>query len=197
MSCEFYKSEMYAWRPGDNLPDSKPLLDHLATCPECAQWFAHLSASDERIRQAFSEVPESPSLEAKIFEGLAYERLQKAPRKATWRNWFLLPIAASLLLGVTLGFGPWFQEARLSRQVATLLSQPPSAEINSTDQKELLAWSAGALSGDPGLPPKLSRLDFRAASSLRVASHKAVLLKMNNEERASLLIVDARLTADN
>src|ERR1700752_2622966 len=92
MSCEFYKSELYAWRPGDNLPDSKPLLDHLATCPECAQWFAHLSASDQRIRQAFSEVPESPSLEAKIFEGLAYERLQKAPRKATWRNWFLRPI---------------------------------------------------------------------------------------------------------
>jgi hypothetical protein len=197
MSCELYKSEMYAWRPGDNLPDSKPLLDHLATCPECAQWFANFSASDERIRQAFSEVPESPSLEAKIFEGLAYERLQKAPRKATWRNWFLLPIAASLLLGVTLGLGPWLQEARLSRQVATLLSQPPSAEINSTDQKQLLAWSAGALSGNAGLPPELSRVEFGAASSLKVASHKAVLLKMKNEQRASLLIIDARLTAEN
>jgi hypothetical protein len=195
MSCELYKSEMYAWRPGDDVPDSKPLLDHLATCPECAQWFAHFSASDERIRQAFSEVPESPSLEAKIFEGLAYERLQKAPRKATWRNWFLLAIAASLLLGVTLG--PWLQEARLSRQVATLLTHPPSAEINSTDQKQLLAWSAGALSGNAGLPPELSRVEFLAASSLRVASHKAVLLKMKNEQRASLLIIDARLTAEN
>jgi hypothetical protein len=197
MSCEFYKSELYAWRPGDSLPDSKPLLDHLATCPECAQWFAHLSASDERIRQAFSEVPESSSLEAKIFEGLAYERLQKAPRKATWRNWFLLPIAASLLLSVTLGLGPWLQEARLSRQVATLLSRPPSTEINSTDQKQLLAWSAGALSGNAGLPPELRRVEFRAASSLKVANHKAVLLKMKNEQRASLLIVDARLTAEN
>ena len=197
MSCELYKSEMYAWGPGDNLPDSKPLLDHLATCPECAQWFANFSATDERIRQAFSEVPESPSLEAKIFAGLAYERLQKAPRKASWRNWFLLPIAASLLLGVTLGLGPWLQEARLSRQVATLLSQPPSAEINSTDQKQLLAWSAGALSGNAGLPPELNRVEFRAASSLNVASHKAVLLKMKNEDRASLLIIDARLTAEN
>jgi hypothetical protein len=197
MSCEFYKSELYAWRPGDNLPDSKPLLDHLATCPECAQWFAHLSASDERIRQAFSEVPESPSLEAKICEGLAYERRQKAPRKSNWRNWFLLPIAASLLLGVALGLGPWLQEARLSRQVATILSQPPSAEINSTDQKQLLAWSAGALSGNAGLPPELSRVEFGAASSLKVANHKAVLLKMKNEQRASLLIIDARLTAEN
>jgi hypothetical protein len=197
MSCEFYKSEMYAWRPGDNLPDSKPLLDHLATCPECAQWFAHFSANDERIRQAFSEVPESPSLEAKIFEGLAYERLQKASRRAAWRNWFLLPIAAALLLGVMLGLGPWLQQARLSRQVATLLTHPPSAEINSTDQKQLLAWSAGALSGNAGLPPELSRVEFRAASSLKVASHKAVLLKMKNEQRASLLIIDAQLTAQN
>ena len=197
MSCELYKSEMYAWRPGDNLPESKPLLDHLATCPECAQWFAHFSANDERIRQAFSEVPESPSLEAKILEGLAYERLQKAPRKSTRRYWFLLPIAASLLLGLVLGLGPWLQEARLGRQVATLLSQRPSWEINSTDQKQLLAWSAGALSGDAGLPPELSRVEFGAASSLKVASHNAVLLNMKNEQRASLLIIDARLTAEN
>ena len=197
MSCDLYKSEMYTWRPGDNLPDSKPLLDHLATCPECAQWFANFSASDEKIRRIFLEVPESPSLEAKIFAGLDYERRQKAPRKSSWRNWFLLPIAASLLLGIMPGLGPRLQEARLSRQVATLLSQPPSAEINSTDQRQLLAWSAGALSGDVELPPELSRVEFRAASSLNVASHKAVLLKMKNEERASLLIIDARLTAKN
>jgi hypothetical protein len=197
MSCERYKSEMYAWRPGDDVPDSKPLLDHLATCPECAQWFAHFSARDERIRHAFSEVPGSPSLESKIFEGLAYERLQRAPRKATWRNWFLLPIAASLLLCVTLGLGPWLQEARLGRQVAALLTHPPSAEINSTDQKQLLAWSAGALSGNAGLPPELNRVEFGAASSLKVASHKAVLLKMKDEQRASLLIIDARLTPEN
>jgi hypothetical protein len=197
MSCELYKLEMHALRPGDDLPDSKPLLDHLATCPECAQWFANFSACDERIRQPFLEVPERPSLEAKIFASLAYERLQNAPRKSRWKNWFLLPIAASLLVGVTLGLGPWLQEVRLSRQVATLLSQPPSEEINSTDQKQLLAWSAGALSGDVGLPSELSRLEFRAASSLNVASHKAVLLKMKNEQRASLLIIDARLTADN
>jgi hypothetical protein len=196
MSCELYKLEMYAWRPGDNIPDSKPLLDHLATCPECAQWFANFSASDERIRQTFSEIPESPSLEAKIFEGLSYERLQKAPRKASWRNWFLLPIAASLFLSLTLGLGPRIQEARLNRQVAILLRRPPSAQINSTDQKELLAWSAGALSEDAGLPPELGRIEFRAASSLNIASHKAVLLQMKNEQRASLLIIDARLAGE-
>jgi hypothetical protein len=197
MSCEFCKSEMYAWRLSDNPPYSKPLLDHFATCTECVQRFANFSASDERIRQTFLKVPESASLEAKILEGLANERLQKALRKSTWRNWFLLPIAASLLFAVTLGLGPWLQEARLSRQVVTLLSHPPSAEINSTDRKQLLAWSAGALSGNAGLPPELSRVEFRAASSLKVASHKAVLLKMKNEQRASLVIIDARLTAEN
>src|ERR1700742_2764282 len=197
MSCEFYEAEMYGWRPGDDLPESKPLLDHLATCPACAQWFAHFSASDERIRQTFFEVPESPSLEAKIFAGLDDARLQNAPRRSAWRNWFLLPVAASLLLGVTLELGPWLQEARLSRQVAALLSQPPSAEINSSDQTQILAWSAGALSGDAALPPELSRIEFRGASSLKVSSHKAVLLKMKNEQRASLLIIDARLTAEN
>src|SRR5260370_788772 len=36
MSCELYKSEMYASHPGDSLPDSKPLLDHIPTCPEYA-----------------------------------------------------------------------------------------------------------------------------------------------------------------
>jgi hypothetical protein len=40
-------------------------------------------------------------------------------------------------------------------------------------------------------------VEFRAGSSLKVASHKAVLLKMKNEDRASLLIIDARLTAEN
>jgi hypothetical protein len=41
------------------------------------------------------------------------------------------------------------------------------------------------------------RSSLRAASSLQVASHKAVLLRMKNEDRASLLIIDARLTAEN
>ena len=197
MTCEFKKSEMYAWRPGDNLPDCKPLLDHFASCPECAQWFANFIASDERIRHTFLEVPESPSLEVRILAGLDYERRQKTARKSTWRNWFLIPIAACLLIVLTLGLGPRLQEARLSRQVATLLSQPPTEEINSADQRQLLAWSAQVLAGDAALPPELSRVEFRAASSLKVASHRAVLLKMKDEQRASLLIIDARLTAEN
>ena len=39
-------------------------------------------------------------------------------------------------------------------------------------------------------------MEFRAATAVSVADHKAVLLKMKNERRASLLIVDALLTRE-
>jgi len=39
-------------------------------------------------------------------------------------------------------------------------------------------------------------VEFRAATAVSVADHKAVLLKMKNERRASLLIVDALLTRE-
>ena len=94
------------------------------------------------------------------------------------------------------GVGPHIQEARLSRQVASILNSPPDAEINSTDQKQLLDWSAAALSGPTALPSELSRVQFRAATSLKVANHKAVLLSMKNERRASLLIIDALMAPE-
>ncbi|WP_213807881.1 hypothetical protein [Granulicella sp. dw_53] len=107
----------------------------------------------------------------------------------------MLPVAASLLFGIVLGIGPRFQEARLGRQVASILNQPPVEEISSTDQKQLLDWSATALSGPASLPSELRKVEFRAATSLQVANHKAVLLRMKNEQRASLLIVDALMAS--
>jgi hypothetical protein len=43
----------------------------------------------------------------------------------------------------------------------------------------------------------LSKVEFRGAAAVTLVDHKAVLLKMKNEQRASLLIVDARLTQQN
>jgi hypothetical protein len=86
------------------------------------------------------------------------------------------------------------QQARLDREITTLLSQPPQLQISSNDRQQLLAWSANTLTGFAGLPPELKKVEFRGAAALSVANHKAVLLKMKNERRASLLIVDARLT---
>jgi len=196
MSCELYKSEMYMWRPGIDIADFSPLFEHLATCPECARRFASLSASDQTIRPTFQELPGGCALEARILAGLAHQRAQDKTVKHRWRNWMILPIAASLLLGITLGIGPRIQEARLGRQVTSILNSPPAAEINSTDQKQLLDWSAAALSGPAVLPSELSRVQFRAATSLKVGNHKAVLLSMKNERRASLLIVDALMTPE-
>jgi hypothetical protein len=39
-------------------------------------------------------------------------------------------------------------------------------------------------------------VEFRGAATLRFADHKAVFLKMKDEQRASLLVVDAPLTKD-
>jgi hypothetical protein len=196
MSCELYKSEMYMWRPGSDVAAFSQLFEHLATCPECARRFASLSANDQTIRQTFQELPDSHELEARILAGLAHQRAQDTTNKQRWKNWMILPIAASLLLGITLGIGPRIHEARLGRQVASILNSPPAAEINSTDQKQLLDWSATALSGPAALPSELSRVQFRAATSLRVANHKAVLLSMKNERRASLLIIDALMAPE-
>jgi hypothetical protein len=80
--------------------------------------------------------------------------------------------------------------------MAAFLSEPPAAQISSTDQKQLLDWSANVLAGLSSLPPELKKVEFRAATAVSVADHKAVLLKMKNERRASLLIVDALLTRE-
>jgi hypothetical protein len=197
MSCELCKSEMYMWRPGsDDVAGFRSLFEHLATCPECALRFAKLSASDQTIQQTVQELPDCHGLEARILAGLAHQRDQDNTYKPRWRNWMILPIAASLLLCIMFGIGPRIQEARLSRQVASIFNSPPDAEINSTDQKQLLDWSAGALSGPAALPSELSRVQFRAATSLKVANHKAVLLSMKNERRASLLIIDALMAPE-
>ena len=52
------------------------------------------------------------------------------------------------------------------------------------------------MEGPPTLPAELDKVEFRGAAAISVAAHKAVLLKMENEERASLVIVDAPMTQD-
>ncbi|HTU49362.1 MAG TPA: hypothetical protein VMF56_02145 [Acidobacteriaceae bacterium] len=108
-----------------------------------------------------------------------------------------VPVFASLLLVFLLGIAPRLQQARLNREVATLLSTPPALQIDSTDRNQLLAWSAAKLESSSTLPAELSRVEFRGAAVVTIANHKAVYLKMKNERRASLLIVDARLTRQN
>ena len=196
MSCELYRSEMYAWRHDSDTANFQPLFDHLADCPGCAQLFEQLTSADQSIRRTFQELPEDRSLESRILAGLAHQRAQTKDRRTSWKSWLLLPLAASILIVFAVGVRPHWKEARLSREVATLLSKPPAVQISSTDQKQLLDWSANVLAGPSNLPPELKKVEFRGATAVNVADHKAVLLKMKNEQRASLLIVDALLTRE-
>jgi hypothetical protein len=196
MSCEPYKSEMYAWRPDSDTASFQPLFDHLAGCPECALLFEQLTSADQSIRRTFQKLPEDRSLESRILAGLAHQRAQTKDWRRSWKSWMLLPLAACILLVIGVGVRPRLQEGRLRKEVATLLSTAPAVQISSTDQKELLDWSAHVLPGFSGLPPELKRVEFRGATAVSVADHKAVLLKMKNERRASLLIVDALLTRE-
>jgi hypothetical protein len=194
MGCELYKSEIYAWRPGSDATSFQPLFDHLACCLECARLFEELAASDRSLQRVFQTFPESSYLENRILTGLAHQRAQKATHKLIWKYWMFVPVFASLLLVFLWGITPQLQQARLNREVATLLSKPPALQINSADRNQLLVWSAARLNGSSTLPTELSKLEFGGAAAVTIANHKAVFLKMKNEQRASLLIVDAPLT---
>ena len=50
--------------------------------------------------------------------------------------------------------------------------------------------------GLPVCPPELNKVEFRGATAVKLADHEGVLLKMKNEQRASLPIVDAHLTQE-
>jgi anti-sigma factor RsiW len=197
MSCDLYRSEMYAWRAGSDEKSFQPLFDHLDSCAECARFFEQLTASDERVRHTFQGYPQSPFLESRILSGLAHQRAQAAARRPGWRLWMLAPAFVALLIAFFVWVAPRWQQARLNREMAILMSKPPALEINSTDRKQLLEWSASQLEGPPTLPSELDKVEFRGGAAISVAAHKAVLLKMKNEERASLVIVDAPLTEDN
>jgi hypothetical protein len=197
MNCDLYRSEMYAWRPGSDEKSFQPLFDHLGNCADCARLFEQLTASDQSIRRTFQSYPESPTLESRILSGLAHQRAQAAMRRPSWKLWMLAPVMASLLIVLFVWVTPQLQRAKLNREIATLLSKPPTLQINTTDRKQLLEWSAKQLEGPATLPADLNKVEFRGAAIVSVETHKAVLLKMKNEQRASLVIVDARLTQDN
>jgi anti-sigma factor RsiW len=173
------------------------LFDHLDSCAECARLFEQLTASDENVRRTFQSYPQSPFLESRILSGLVHQRAQASTRRAGWRWWMLAPALVPLLTVLFVWVAPRFEQARLNREMAILLSKPPVLEINSTDRKQLLQWSASQLEGPPALPAELDKVEFRGAAAISVAAHKAVLLKMKNEQRASLVIVDAPMTQDN
>jgi hypothetical protein len=129
---------VYAWHPGSDEKSFRPLFDHLDNCAECARLFEQLTASDENVRHTFQSYPQSPFLESQILSGLAHPRAQAAARRPGWRLWMLVPALVPLLIVLFVWVAPRLQQARLNRELAILLSKPPTLEINSTDRKQLL-----------------------------------------------------------
>ena len=143
MNCELCRSEMYSWRPDSQVENFELLFDHLDNCPECAREFDQLTSKDEAVRRTFLKVPESPLLESCILTGLAHQRAQLQVQRTLWRSWFLMPIAASILLIITLGYSPIRQKQLVGKDLVALLSEPPALQIISSDRNELLRWSKG------------------------------------------------------
>ena len=194
MNCELARSEMHKWRDESHASGFEAFFKHLATCPKCSEHFQRITERDDAIRQKFQEFPEPRLLERRILAGLTHERAQARSKGRPWMLWMAAPLLAAAL--AILAFSPWqlMQEHHLHMELAKLLSQPPTSQMVSTDRQQLLDWSSGVIKGPAQLPPELGRVQFKGATALEVAHHKAVLLKMKNEQRASLVVVDGALT---
>lgn len=144
--------------------------------PECARFFEQVTESGKSLQHTFRELSENPDLEARIFAGLAHQRAQGAARRRIWKSWIVVPVFASLLSVSFWGIRPWLQQASLNRDVASLLSTPPSLQIDSTDRNRLLAWSSTEVGGPPALPSDLSRVEFRGAAESRWSVHTAIFI---------------------
>jgi hypothetical protein len=193
MNCQLCQTEMHTWRPQSDPPTFRGLFDHLASCPACSSQFREIMRIDTQLQAIIQGIPAPQTLQAKILAGLHHERKQGLSFVGSWHRWIILPLAAAALLAVFFVSAPFVQEIRLQRQLAALLIQPPQSQLVSSDRAELLKWSAGVVHGPPQLPPELRRVQFRGAAAIQLANHKAVILQMKNEPRASLLVVDGRL----
>lgn len=193
MNCEEFEASLLLRRPFDLAVDSAS-GEHLAVCSHCSAEAAQLRIHDEHISMTMHEVVESADLEARILGSLRVARVQPLKKRTRFKLWFLIPtISALLAVAVYLGIS-YQRSENLTRQIGLLLINPPEPGIASRDQQAIAEWSSNVLPGALPLPNRLERVRFRAASSLEVASHRAVFLRMQNEKRASLLIVDGSLS---
>lgn len=191
MTCEVFLTEVYGQRPGESTPLSQEFADHLRSCAVCSQKFAEIVEKDTAIRRTICSVEPPAALEATILSGLALDRAAIATTRRGYRRfrWLLVPAACVLGLIAFLIHTQW-QARVVITQAASLLRSTPASAIQDGDRNEILRWAAQAEPGTDVLPGRLSRLEFRGASLVKISNRVAVLLLMKHEPRASLLIVD-------
>lgn len=191
MTCEMFLTEMYAQRPGEDSPLSQEFADHLRSCPECSQKFANMIEKDVSIRRTIHSIEPPATLEVAILSGLAMDRAANVPARRSYnRLRWLSVLAACVLVLIAVLVHTYWQAQGVITQAASLLRSTPTSEIQGGDRDDILRWAAQVEPGTDVLPGRLSRLEFRGASVVRVDNRIAVLLLMKHESRASLLIVD-------
>jgi hypothetical protein len=149
-------------------------------------------SADQGLQRIFQSFPESPYLENRILTGLAHQGARRATHRPIRKSWVFMPVFASLSSLYFFGESGrdcsrpgWIEKWQCFRG-------RPALQIDSTDRNQLLAWSAARLESSSTFPVDLRKVEIRGAAVVTIAAHKAVFLKMKNEQRASFLIVDAR-----
>lgn len=192
MTCELFQTEMYKQRPGESLPSGREFQEHLQTCPACAREYASMVERDAVIRQTIQRIQAPASLEGMVRSGLSVERAASRTTRRGWPRWLgglLIPIAAMLLIVVTLVVRGEWRSHQVAQVAARLLRQTPALQFESDQRDAILAWSGQRLPASETLPKRLARVQFRGASTVQQGTHSAVLLRMKHEPRASLLIL--------
>lgn len=195
MNCQLFRTQIHTWRNHSDRSDFEPLFQHMETCPGCTNEFRVLIEQDERLRRTIRSVSDQNFLEQRIMAGLRHDRCPSRTRLPRLAFWIIGPALVFLGLAALLIWTPSFHRQPLQNELGSLVLQPPPSEVVSTDRQALLSWSASILHISPQLPPELGRVQFKGATALEVTHHKAVLLKMKNEPRASLLVIDGSLTS--
>lgn len=194
MTCETFSTEMYVQRMGDATPLSQQFADHLQSCAACSQKFAGMIEQDVKIRGTIRSIEPPAALEQSILSGLAVDRAAHASivNRGRWLRWLLVPISVVLAIVILFVHAKWQAHTVIDQAASLLLSSPPLG-IEGSDRNQILRWTAQIEPGTDSLPERLARFQFRGASAVQVNDHAAVLLRMQHEPRASLLIVDAPL----
>ena len=138
-SCQDYADRISAFLDGElSGPERGELMEHMAVCPNCRQYFDDLAA----IREAVGEVEEVPVPEGFTRQVMDRVRATEQDRAGTpkiirfpWRRWTALAACCALVL-----LGAWgFQDFRNRKAADLAVSQ----EMAAADDMARTAVTAG------------------------------------------------------
>jgi len=104
--CEHFESRYSALIDGEYDAQEVPeLMEHLAKCPACGDFFLEIRALDSRVSEFNEPVYEKSPASFHIWENIAAQSgLQPSILRRATKFWQIIPIAAAILLVSFLGF---------------------------------------------------------------------------------------------